>query len=627
MKESSGFHYVDRDRLLLAVQIAKRDIRCLSSNKLEDDDFINGSVQNSNNISLLAPVDSCAAQKPTQVIRNNDQKYKSVLSKPRIPPSRNDFHQTPRKLSTNIQYQTFDNDKAPACSDSPPIRDTDVWIPSRKRALHEPTERQLRNSQESRIRQLQAKFSQYVAELKELQEKCLTNKVQSKESGSTSKIQKKSLLKLPVNHSKSVISSIVRPKSAATCSRLIRKPNRQKSGKIIKSRSFNDVNATPDNCSMFPTSISTNHYDSKVSSVWQQAIDTLNLDRSVTHQSAEYLKNQSPMKCLHEITNGQHIQNSANQLTTNMIKSNLDDCRILCSAAKELLKQIDEAELEENIIRRRWANKLIYINDDRTMLSNFSLTKKIDTICQNNKPDAFVLPNDKSPLQQDDRSTIHPDISNFKFSENEAYSKIKADCNPVNKKSSPLAHYHPLILPVKLHRQLLQSKIKRDAHSKNIWFYLVPNTTFDNLPDIPVIHVCEDLTNDLIQESVDELYQTIDRAASELVDELIKAELFPEAPDITLSFEKCDDDPRGLSTPALFRQSDLVVHEFDAPVVSKNCNESQTISDVTSILELEHESIISNDVSADRLSNFEHCSESEDVNDEYTSEFEDDTVS
>uniref|UniRef100_A0A094ZCM9 Uncharacterized protein n=1 Tax=Schistosoma haematobium TaxID=6185 RepID=A0A094ZCM9_SCHHA len=234
----------------------------------------------------------------------------------------------------------------------------------------------------------------------------------------------------------------------------------------------------------------------------------------------------------------------------------------------------------------------------------------------------------KSQFQQNDKSIIRHDTSAFQFSKNEAYSKVKSDCNHVDKKSSPLAHFHPLILPVKLHRQLLQSKIRRDVHAKNIWFYLLPTTTFKNLPDIPVIRVCEDLTNDLIQEAVDELYQTIDRAASELVDELIKAELFPEAPDITLSFDKCDDDPHGLSTPALFHQSDLIAHEFDAPVVYRNCSENQTTSNVTSILEIEHEPSISNDESVNRMSNPEHtCSISEDISEKYTSEFEDDTVS
>ncbi|CAH8565861.1 unnamed protein product [Schistosoma guineensis] len=629
MKESGGFQYIDRDRLLLAVQIAKRDARCLSSSKIEDDEYILETAQNFNNSSLLSSVDNRPVQKPTQVIKSTDQKYKSILSKPRILPSRNDFYQTTRKLATNAHYQTFD-DKAPACSDSPPIRDTDTWTPNRKRALHEPTEKQLRNSQESRIRQLQAKLSQYSDALEELRAKCLSNKAQSQELGSTCKVQKKSLLKIPANHSKSVISSIIRPKSSALRSHLVCRPNTRNSSKIIKSHSFNGVNLTHDNCPMSPTSISTNardHYDSKVSSLWEQAINSLNLDGSsaVTCKPGEYLKNQSPVKSLCTITDDQHIQNSSNQLTINAIKSNLDDCRVLCSAAQELLKQIDEAELEENAIRQRWANKLTYIHDDRKLLNNFPLTKKDDSVCKNYKSDVLSL----SQFQQNDKSIIRPDTSTFQFPKNEAYSKVKSDCNHVDKKSSPLAHFHPLILPVKLHRQLLQSKIRRDVHAKNIWFYLLPTTTFNNLPDIPVIRVCEDLTNDLIQEAVDELYQTIDRAASELVDELIKAELFPEAPDITLSFDKCDDDdPHGLSTPALFHQSDLIAHEFDAPVVYRNCSENQTTSNVTSILEIEHESSISNVESVNRLSNSEHtCSISEDISEKYTSEFEDDTVS
>ncbi|CAI2729966.1 unnamed protein product [Schistosoma spindalis] len=632
IKESCGFQYIDRDRLLLAVQIAKRDARCLSSSKIEDDGYIPETAQNFNISSLSSPVDNLLVQKPTQVVRSTDQKYKSILSKPRILPSRNDFYQTTRKLATNTHYQTFD-DKAPACSDSPPIRDTDTWTPNRKRALHEPTEKQLRNSQESRIRQLQTKLSQYSDALEELRAKCLSNKAQSQELGSTCKVRKKSLLKIPANNSKSVISSIIRPKSSALRSHLVCKPNTRNSSKIIKSHSFNGVNLTHDNCPMSPTSISINardHYDSKVSSLWEQAINSLNLDGSsaVTCQPGEYLKNQSPVKSLCGIADDQHIQNSSNQLTINTIKSNLDDCRVLCSAAQELLKQIDEAELEENAIRQRWANKLTYIHDDRKLLNNFPFAKKDDSVCNNHKSDVLSLLNDRSQLQQNDKSIIRPHTSTFQFPKNEAYSKVKSDCNLVDKKSSPLAHFHPLILPVKLHRQLLQSKSRQDVHAKNIWFYLLPTTTFNNLPDIPVIRVCEDLTNDLIQEAVDELYQTIDRAASELVDELIKAELLPEAPDITLSFDKCDDDPHGLSTPALFHQSDLLVHEFDAPVVYKNCSENQTTSNVTSILEIQQESSISNDESVNRLSNSEHtCSISEDISEKYTSEFEDDTVS
>lgn len=123
----------------------------------------------------------------------------------------------------------------------------------------------------------------------------MSNKAQSQELGSTCKVQKKSLLKIPVNHSKSVISSIIRPKSSALRSHLVCRPNTRNSSKIIKSHSFNGVNLTHDNCPMSPTSISTNardHYDSKVSSLWEQAINSPNLDGSsaVTCQPGEYLK-------------------------------------------------------------------------------------------------------------------------------------------------------------------------------------------------------------------------------------------------------------------------------------------------------------------------------------------------
>ncbi|VDP10710.1 unnamed protein product, partial [Schistosoma margrebowiei] len=69
----------------------------------------------------------------------------------------------------------------------------------------------------------------------------------------------------------------------------------------------------------------------------------------------------------------------------------LDDCRVLCSAAQELLKQIDEAELEENAIRQRWANKLTCIHDDRRLLNNFPLTKKDDSVCKHYKSDVLSL--------------------------------------------------------------------------------------------------------------------------------------------------------------------------------------------------------------------------------------------
>lgn len=70
MKESGGFQYIDRDRLLLAVQIAKRDARCLSSSKIADDEYILETAQNFNNSSLLSSVDNRPVQKPTQVTLN-----------------------------------------------------------------------------------------------------------------------------------------------------------------------------------------------------------------------------------------------------------------------------------------------------------------------------------------------------------------------------------------------------------------------------------------------------------------------------------------------------------------------------------------------------------------------------
>ncbi|TNN09024.1 hypothetical protein EWB00_006614 [Schistosoma japonicum] len=620
MKNSAGFQYIDRDRLLLAVQVAKRDFKFLSSRKAEDDEYIHETVQNFSNSYLSVPSDNQFIKKPTQVVRNNDQKSESVLCKPRIS-SKNEFRQTARNLGTGARYQTFE-EKAPPCSDSPPIRDTDIWTPNRKRALHEPTDKQLRNSQESRIRQLQAKLSQYSAALEQLQEKCLSDKVQPQELKSTCKTRKKSLLKLPVNRSKSIISSIVRPKSAASRPNLVHGLDARNPSKI-KSHPFTANHLTTTN---LISSNPENHYDSKVSLLWEQAMKppfkTDGPDISICKHD-EYLKDEDQNKSLYATTDVHYPQNSSNQLTINTIKSNLDDCRVLCSAAKELLQEIDQAELEENVIRRRWANKLTYINNSSLPLENLPRNIISDATCKHHKSDAFLLPSDKFESQQNDKSLLHPVTSSSQFPKNEADSKVKSHCNPVNKKATPL------ILPVRFHRQLLQSKAKRDVDTKNIWFYLGPTTTFDNLPDIPVADVCEDLTNDLIQEAIDEFYQTIDRTASELVDELIKAELLSEASDITLSLDKCDgDDPHGLSTPVLFRQSDLRVHEFDAPIVCKDANSCQTSSNVTAMFQNES-SISSSERSVNEQSNYENTSSNhdEDINDKYTSEFEEDTVS
>ncbi|KAK4470305.1 hypothetical protein MN116_005872 [Schistosoma mekongi] len=625
MRDSAGFQYIDRDRLLLAVQVAKRDVKFLSSRKPEDEEYIHETIQNFNNSYPLVPSDNQLIKKPTQVVRNNDQRSKSVLCKSRIS-SKNILRQTAHDPGTGEQYQTFE-EKAPPYSDSPPIRDTNIWTPNRKRALHEPTDKQLRNSQESRIRQLQAKLSQYSAALEQLQEECLSDKVQPQELKSISKTRKKSLLKLPVNRSKSIISSIVRPKSAALRPNLVHRLDSRNPSKI-KSHSFTTNYLTTTN---FNSRNPKNHYDSKVSLLWEQAMKPLFKTDGLgisTCNHDEYLKDEDQTKSFSATTDIHYPQNSSNQLTINTVKSDLDDCRVLCSAAKELLQQIDEAELEENVIRRRWANKLTYINNSNLPLENESCNIISNAACQHHKLDAFLFPSDKFESQQNDKSLLRPVTSSSQFPKNEVDSNVKSH-NPVNKKATPLAHFHPLILPVRFHRQLLQSKAKRDVNAKNIWFYLGPTTTFDNLPDIPVTQVCEDLTNDLIQEAIDEFYQTVDRTASELVDELIKAELLSEAPDVTLSFDKCDgDDPHGLSTPVSFHQSDLKVHEFDTPIVCKDVDSDPSSSNVTAIFQ-NASNISSSERSVNELSNYENtsCNHGEDISDKYTSEFEEDTIS
>nr|CAH8856578.1 unnamed protein product [Trichobilharzia regenti] len=653
MKGSTGFQYIDRDRLLLAVHIAKRDVKCLSSNDYEDNASIYDAAQNYNVKPISLSVDDQFDQSLTKVNRNLRRKCKPILSTPRISALKDD---SPRIICNStadtIQQRTCEN-KMPARSDSPPIRDTDSWTPSRRRALHEPTERQLRNSQESRIRQLQAKMSQYSAALEELQQNYLLDKASPRESIKHSEIVKKPPVKRSINRPKSssVSGSIIRTKPVILRPRSVHASSNTKyPSKLQRSTSFNGRKSKDDHYSVSSNLISSdvdNHYDSKIHSLWKEAVDSLNLNRSdvviLQPDKSDTFREENLQRPVYTSVNNHHSRISSSQPDINTKESYSTHDNVLCSAMRELLLQIDEAEIEENEIRRRWANKLTPISNGLHSLTNYNPPPpvKFQSTCTNHKLDTC------SSLHGDFHSHLKykpftcPNPSNesiqSSFSKKDAPdSKMESLSIPEDNKSSALSHFPPLILPVKLHRHLLQTKTKRDSQIKNMWFYLGPSTTFNNLPDTPVARVCEDLTKDLIQEAIDELYQTIDHTASELVDELIKAELLPEAPDTSISFDnRCEDDPQCLSTPALFRQPDLIVHEFDAPLLSKNCaEENQNTSNTTSII-LEHDSNLSGEQSIDdelsTCQNIRNASEvdeeEEEVSEKYTSEFEQDTIS
>ncbi|CAH8854097.1 unnamed protein product [Trichobilharzia szidati] len=648
MKGSTGFQYIDRDRLLLAVHIAKRDVKSLSSNDYEDNTSIYEASQNYNVKPVSPSVDNQSDQSLIKVNRNLRRKCKPILSTPRISALKDD---SPRIICNStadtIQQRTSEN-KMPARSDSPPIRDTDSWTPSRRRALHEPTERQLKNSQESRIRQLQAKMSQYSAALEELQQYYLSDKASPRESIKHSEIVKKPPVKRSINRPKSssVSGSIIRPKPVILRPRSVHASNTKYPSKIQRSTSFNGIKSKDDHYSVSSIPISSdvdNHYDSKIHSLWKEAVDSLNLNGSdvvlLQPDKSETFREENLQRPVYTSVNNHHSRISPSQPDTNTKESYSTHDSVLCSAMKQLLLQIDEAEIEENEIRRRWANKLTPVSNGSHSLTSYNPPPpvKIQSTCTNHKLDTCSTSHGDFHSQLKYKPFTCPNPSNesiqSSFSKKDAPdSKTESLSIPEDNKSSALSHLPSLILPVKLHRHLLQTKTKRDSQIKNMWFYLGPSTTFNNLPDIPVAHVCEELAKDLIQEAIDELYQTIDHTASELVDELIKAELLPEAPDTSISFDnRCEDDPHCLSTPALFRQSDLIVHEFEAPVLSKNCGEeNQNTSNSTSII-LEHDSNLSGEQSVDELSNCQsirNASEiEEEVSEKYTSEFEQDTVS
>ncbi|CAH8579948.1 unnamed protein product [Heterobilharzia americana] len=387
MKRSTGFQYIDRDRLLLAIRIAKRDVQCLAFSNGEDNTYIHEPPEKINVNHNSASID----YNSTNVTRNFHETQKPISGKSRISASRNGLQRVVCKPTVHEQYQTMEN-KMPVRSDSPPIRDTDNWTPNRRRALHEPTERQLRNSQESRIRQLQAKMSQYSAALAEIQEKYLMDKISPRESKSSNELMKKSSLKPTRNRPKSssVSTSLIRPKFTSLRPRSIHKSNLHYPNKTQKPVSSSSIKQINDNDTMSPITNSMNsenHYNSKIDSLWEQAAKSLNINKSdvviLQPDKSKHLTDQSCEKSLHTSVNGCNSQISSNQLNTDTINSNFDNDNILRRAIEQLLLEIDQAEIEENAIRRRWANKLVYI-DDRMHSSNcFHSIAKTDPVCIN----------------------------------------------------------------------------------------------------------------------------------------------------------------------------------------------------------------------------------------------------
>ncbi|CAL8095648.1 unnamed protein product [Calicophoron daubneyi] len=572
--------YLDRERLAMAVFLARRDVaqmrlslnrnigfECLQPSTKQGPDY---NVQPANSDQPTRRFTGAQKVSSVSTSKSNIPTRPPTITVRHVEPYMGDSTSHRPEVVSGLNPSV--DDTLPVRTDSPPVRDTDAWVPSRSRPLHEPTARQLQNAQESHLRQLRNKIARYSSAIAELQ----IHQEPSKSLASCLRkptLQTKNLRRIPkinlLRHQSKQSSSLLRPQLVPLC----RKTPQKSSLKVANSSRSSLTTATsPSTLSSSPESLQPD-VETAVNELWAETVHQLyehnpelvilkpedpNSPQLVPgfcqpiEERINYLLGPEEKPCYTDGLHGAHSGHIHPQPEWSpTVKSTEIDLN-------RVLEELEEAESEEAEIRRRWAHLSLGTEQETQHPLATGLHPVTDRALRTEEK-AVAFTSGSGPLVNEDCSSVESVEVQTEQNLDKDFKKppiiftknirppFAIHCRDQQELKAVPSHTLSLRLPIKLHRRLLcnssAQKLALDRAREQLEILTAPECR-----NLRLVRVCEWFTDEIVENIVNEIVIDIEKETSSLIDQLVEGELFSEPPESTLVTDNESDNGLDLST-------------------------------------------------------------------------------
>ncbi|KAF8566785.1 hypothetical protein P879_00645 [Paragonimus westermani] len=569
---------LDRDRLALAVFLARRDIARLYTSLHTADGLSTvpvpgrSTTSNSEHAAIRALPHSSKPSSDPPISRGSGRvtaRKEACLAKM----SKFGTH-TRSRLSENRTTE----DGLPARGDSPPTRDVDSR-PSLQRShpLHAPTEKQLQSAKDSHLRQLQAKIARYTSAIAEL-------RIQSCDKPSSNPLTSVRLPAKRTTHDHIPLKKHQQQPTSRRASSFLQRhmvPLRVKSARPRRSvasahpRTVQPIFTRPTSpaVTLAPPVVEQERIRKNVNALWLQAVRALrsqdenvvllepelnsdfpfSVEPSVNHlvPPTQCYSTTECVRCFDSARSSPEVaMEPALRACPPLENANVDSvsCSMSGINAHALLQELQIAEAEEDSIRHRWARLTLKNKADDQMLPSSTMqTDPLTSIWERRSPGRSYR-GDHAIRDGEKSGQSHAQgIMNFPFVFTKSAPPFKSHVHTGSgyregETDSPVTDNPlPLRLPTTLHRELLVDALRRrdqlEASRKQL---NILNT--EECKDLRIVDVCAKFADELVDQLLDDIVVEIERETSNLVDDIVEGELFTEASDSTLTVNKTLSD-------------------------------------------------------------------------------------
>ncbi|TGZ74442.1 hypothetical protein CRM22_000921 [Opisthorchis felineus] len=602
---------LDRDRLALAVYLARRDVAQLVSgtgmqpakDKKTKTLVQRPSISTKSTTQSRVTVRPCSAEHTlVPDCANEPLRVESVG----LTSSTAISHGVPQEKRPEHPPESL-----PARGTSPPTRDLDSCnTPHRTRPLHAPTEKQLQCAKDSHLRQLQAKIARYSSALADLRIRPTETTRTRPETNGTEPVMRqppvrpRNSLSLRPAPRKSRSASFLQQNVVPLGFKMHSRPNSFRPG--ISSWRSNHGRSVSETHRKSAVPSKQQKIREQVDALWAEARQSLSVvDSEVVvlepdqENPIQNLNDIPPVNASPYVIPGE-TQKENSQLGTKHARFHTESPKkierlktthhsVRPSTKKEqskevtngvplsvddVLNQLDEAEAEENSIRHRWAHLSFGLDRGRRP----SVKKEYDfSDASVTTPRPILIPNRPEAQSGRRQNTLLKKTAEGRLSPPGStpivFTKTVPDATYASKRTqSPLkaqdSSYFAnsrftLRLPTQLHRKLLLESARRHRH-----FVMVCEQrnilTAEDCKNVHPARVCEWLADELVDQLLSEVVEDIERETSELVEEIVEGELHTEAHDSTLTTHSNVSDlddghlPTGTPLPGMGNQLAIV---------------------------------------------------------------------
>ncbi|KAF7260002.1 hypothetical protein EG68_02829 [Paragonimus skrjabini miyazakii] len=564
---------LDRDRLALAVFLARRDVARLCA-----------SFHTTDGLSTVPVPSHSATSTLEHAIRAVPRSSKPRSDPPvsggsgRVIAGKEACLTTTSRHSTCTRSRPSENrtteNGLPVRGDSPPTRDVDSKPAiQRSRPLYAPTEKQLQSAKDSHLRQLQAKIARYTSAITELRiQSC--DKPSSNPLTSVRRPAKRTTHDhIPLRKHQQQLTS--RRTSSFLRNRMV--PLHVKSARPRRSvtstqpRTVQPIFTRPTSPAVTFTTplVEQESIRENVNALWLQAVRALrNQDKNVVllepernsgfpssvEPSVDHFV--APTQCCSATEDMRCFDSARSSLEAAMEPAlrayspletvNVDpvSCSMSGTNVCALLEELQIAEAEEDSIRHRWARLTLKNKADDQILPTTTPSTFIwepRSPGRSYRSDCAMTDGEKPGQSHAQGITSFP----FVFSKSAPPFKSHAHTGSGHREgeTNPPVVDNPLLLrlPTNLHRELLVEASRRRDHLEASRKQLNILST-DECKDLRIVDVCAKFADELVDQLLDDIVVEIDRETSNLVDDIVEGELFTEASDSTLTMNKTPSD-------------------------------------------------------------------------------------